>query len=301
MSAKATATDFAGKLAAYAERAEHCLERALPGSDRAPRRLHEAMRYAVLSGGKRLRPLLVYATGECLGVPADKLDIPAAAIELMHAFSLVHDDLPSMDNDDLRRGLPTVHRKFDEATAILAADALQPLAFEVIASATQLTDSEIRQLVTQLAEACGSLGMTGGQAIDLASEGRRLTVAELTEMHRLKTGALIRASVMSACSLAGNLSAEKRDALDRFASDIGLAFQIRDDLLDVQGETAVIGKPAGSDQQQGKATWPALFGIEQSIRRCDELVAAAMSDLSVFGASAEPLKLLANYVVERVR
>jgi farnesyl diphosphate synthase len=257
------------------------------------------MRYAVLSGGKRVRPLLVYATGECLGVAPEKLDAPATAIELIHAFSLVHDDLPAMDDDDLRRGQPTVHRQFDEATAILAADALQPLAFQVIAAATALDDGEKAAIVTTVAEACGSLGMTGGQSIDLASEGQALSANELAEMHYLKTGALIRACIMSASSLANDLSPEKLTALDRFARDIGLAFQIRDDILDVAGETGVIGKRAGADQKLSKATWPALFGLEEARRRCDELVGSGTTHLAVFGADAEPLNLLATYIVER--
>jgi len=293
--------DFADKLAALTSRVERCLDGVLPPIGQVPVRLHEAMRYATLSGGKRIRPLLVYATGECLQVDAAKLDIPATAIELIHSFSLVHDDLPAMDDDDLRRGQPTVHRKFDEATAILAADALQPLAFQVIAAAEVLTDLEARRLVRLIAEACGSLGMTGGQAIDLASEGRRLSVDEIAELHGLKTGALIRACVMSACCLSGTLVEEHRLAMDGFSHDIGLAFQIRDDILDVEGDTEVIGKPAGSDEALDKATWPALFGIDESNRRCDELLESAMQQLALFGNDADPLRLLANYIVERRR
>jgi len=259
------------------------------------------MRYAVLSGGKRVRPLLVYASGECLGVSADKLDAPAAAIELIHAFSLVHDDLPAMDDDDLRRGMPTVHRKFGEATAILAADALQPLAFSVLSSTENLSDRECVSVVRIIAHACGSLGMTGGQSIDLASEGRMISVAELEEMHRLKTGALIVASVMSACYLS-NEHDEKRDAaLHRFAAAIGLAFQIRDDILDVEGHTEVIGKRAGADQRKKKATWPAVFGLEESRRRCDELLDAGLRELDHFDANAEPLRWLARFIVDRAR
>jgi len=292
---------FAGKLSTYTERTERCLDQALPPASQEPGRLHAAMRYAALTGGKRLRPLLVYATGECLGVDAGKLDVPAIAIEMIHAFSLVHDDLPAMDDDDLRRGQPTVHRKFDEATAILAADALQPLAFQVIAESSALTEGEVTELVKIVSEACGSLGMTGGQAIDLASEGKRLSADELTMMHSLKTGALIRAAVLSACHLANELSGEEWGAMDNFARDIGLAFQIRDDILDVAGKTDVMGKPAGSDQKLNKATWPSLFGIDESVRRCDELLESAVGALAIFGDDAEPLRLLASYVVERVR
>ncbi len=291
---------FTDWVSAYTERVTECLERALPDTKQAPHKLHEAMRYAVFSGGKRVRPLLVYATGECLGVAAEKLDALAMAIELIHAFSLVHDDLPAMDDDDLRRGQPTVHRRFDEATAILAADALQPLAFQVIAGSTALSDKETRLVVQAVAEACGSLGMTGGQSIDLDSEGRILSVDELAEMHNLKTGALFRACVMSVTCLADDLTTQEHTSLDQFSRDIGLAFQIRDDILDVKGETAVIGKQAGADQRMDKATWPALFGLEESVDRCDELVRSATQDLTVFGANAESLKSLANYIVERI-
>ncbi|RLA30359.1 MAG: geranyl transferase, partial [Gammaproteobacteria bacterium] len=270
---------FADWVSAYTERVTECLERALPDTRQSPHKLHEAMRYAVFSGGKRVRPLLVYATGECLGVAAEKLDALAMAIELIHAFSLVHDDLPAMDDDDLRRGQPTVHRRFDEATAILAADALQPLAFQVIAGSTALSDKETRLVVQAVAEACGSLGMTGGQSIDLDSEGRILSIDELAEMHNLKTGALFRACVMSVTCLVDDLTTQEHASLDQFSRDIGLAFQIRDDILDVKGETAVIGKQAGADQRMDKATWPALFGLEESVDRCDELVRSATQDL----------------------
>ncbi len=293
------AESLADKAEAWSQRVVRCLDRALPAEDRTPRRLHEAMRYAVLSGGKRVRPQLVYATGECLDVDPEKLDAPATAIELIHAFSLVHDDLPAMDDDDLRRGQPTVHRQFDEATAILAADALQPLAFQVIASAAALDDAEKSAITMAIAEACGSLGMTGGQSIDLASEGQTLAEDELTEMHFLKTGALIRACAMSAACLAPELPSAQRDALDRFSRDIGLAFQIRDDILDVAGETSVLGKQAGADQKLAKATWPAIFGLEEAQRRCEELLHSGIAELSAFGTAAESLRLLGTYIVER--
>jgi geranylgeranyl pyrophosphate synthase len=291
---------FADWVSDYTTRVTECLERALPAASKTPHKLHEAMRYAVFSGGKRVRPLLIYASGECLGVSPEKLDTLATAIELIHAFSLVHDDLPAMDNDDLRRGQPTVHRRFDEATAILAADALQPLAFQVIATSPVLSDTEIKLVVQAVAQACGSLGVTGGQSIDLASEGRILSVDELAQMYNLKTGALFRACVMSTTCLAGDLSTQELASLDQFSRDIGLAFQIRDDILDVKGETAVIGKNAGADQRMAKATWPALFGLEESVDRCDELVQSALQNLSVFAGNADSLKSLANYIVERI-
>ena len=293
--------DFNARMPGYVHRVEAYMMAALPAPEVPPAKLHAAMHYATMSGGKRIRPLLVYAAGECLGVDPDRLDVPAAAIEFIHAFSLVHDDLPAMDDDDLRRGQPTVHRKYDEATAILAADALQPLAFSIIASAPQLSDREARELVGLIAGACGSLGMTGGQAIDIASEGRNLDVAELAEMHRLKTGALISAAVMSACCLAADLESAGLAAMKTFADDIGLAFQIRDDILDVEGETAHIGKPAGSDAALSKATWPSLFGLDESRRRCRELLEQATSQLDIFGDSATPLKNLASLIVERSR
>ena len=292
---------LSGRMAAHTTRVEKCLDSALQPSSRVPMRLHKAMRYAVLNGGKRIRPLLVYAAGECIGIAMEKLDVPATAIELLHAFSLVHDDLPAMDDDDLRRGQPTVHIKFDEATAILAADALQPLAFHTIAAATSINADESRKLTLLIAEACGSSGMTGGQAIDLASEGKDLSIDELTEMHALKTGALIRAALMSPCCLSANLPGETWEAMDRFSRDIGLAFQIRDDILDVTGSTDIIGKPAGSDQNNNKATWPAIFGMRESLRRCDELLSSALEHIAVFGEQAAPLSELATYVVERPR
>jgi len=290
---------FLERIPAYTDRVATCLDRALPAAGQSPERLHQAMRYAVLSGGKRIRPLLVYATGECLAVASEKLDAPATAIELIHAFSLVHDDLPAMDDDDLRRGQPTLHRHFDEATAILAADALQPLAFQVIANSPALNDSDARRIVAIIAAACGSIGMTGGQSIDLASEGKKLSLPELTDMHSRKTGALISACIMAPAALADDLPDAKLVALEDFSRDVGLAFQIRDDILDVQGETAVIGKQAGADEQRAKATWPALFGLQDARRRCDDLLRTALQRLESFGDSADPLRQLASFIVER--
>lgn len=290
---------FEDRIDRYRARVEAHLDRTIPAADRTPRRLHAAMRYAVLNGGKRVRPLLVYASGECLGVATEALDAAAAAIELIHAFSLIHDDLPAMDDDDLRRGRPTVHREFDEATAILAGDALLPLAFGAIADSPPLVDRQKTALSSLIAQASGSLGMTGGQAIDLASEGKQLTVDELQIMHDLKTGALIHASVMSACCVCDSLPESSRDALDRFGRAIGLAFQIRDDLLDVEEETETIGKAAGADQLHEKATWPSLFGLDESRARCDDLLASAHELLDRFGSDAEPLHWLADYIVAR--
>ena len=292
---------FANRISTYTARVDARLDDALPHASTAPARLHEAMRYAVFNGGKRVRPLLVYATGECLGVDADILDAPAVAIELIHAFSLVHDDLPAMDDDDLRRGKPTAHIKFDEATAILAADALQPLAFDVLASIDDVAASTRVKLVQLVAQASGSTGMTGGQSLDLAAEGDTLSDTALEHMYALKTGALIHASVVSVGMLSEDLSGSARASLDAFARAIGVAFQIKDDILDVEGETETIGKQAGADQRLGKATYPGLFGLDDSRKRCDELLDGALTHLKHFGDAAAPLEWLARFIVERGR
>ena len=285
--------------AAFTQRINAYLESALPAADQTPRRLHEAMRYAVISGGKRIRPLLVYATGECLQIAPAKLDPIAAAIELIHAFSLIHDDLPAMDDDDLRRGRPTVHRAFDEATAILAADALQPLAFQTLGVSTALSDREKVATMSIVAAAAGSLGMTGGQSIDLASEGKTLSVDELRTMHSLKTGALLCACVMAVCELSDGIAEEQKSALQSFAENIGLAFQIRDDILDVEGETELIGKAAGADQRMAKATWPSVFGLQESKDQCRSLLEASLTSLDPIAEDASQLRWLARYIVER--
>ncbi len=290
---------FEERIAHFSERITHALDSLLPQVEDQPERLHEAMRYAVLNGGKRIRPLLVYASGECLGVDESRLDVPAAAIEFIHTFSLVHDDLPAMDDDDLRRGQPTLHKRFDEATAILAADALQPLAFAILAGMDEITARTSVSLVELIADACGSMGMTGGQAIDLGAEGRNLQAAELECMYALKTGALIRASVLSAYLLADDASQEHFSALDDFSHDIGIAFQIRDDILDVEGATDVIGKKVGSDERLRKATYPALFGVGASHKRCADLLASGLSRLAPLGKDADPLRWLARFMVAR--
>jgi len=290
---------FKDRIAAYTQRVDERLDRVLPQPRTVPAHLHEAMRYAIFNGGKRVRPLLVYATGECLGVDADLLDAPAIALELIHAFSLVHDDLPAMDNDALRRGKPTVHIQFDEATAILAADALQPLAFSVLAALDGASAATRVALVRLIAEACGSTGMTGGQSIDLAAEGVTLTAAELEHMYALKTGALIHAAVVSASLLCNDVTDVQAQALDAFGRTIGIAFQIKDDILDVEGDTDVIGKEAGADERLGKATYPGLFGLDASRQRCNELSGQAMQSLACFGKQAAPLEWLARFIVER--
>ncbi|MCH8059033.1 MAG: polyprenyl synthetase family protein [Proteobacteria bacterium] len=290
---------FSERIDDYIERIGQQLDAVLPPAKHGPEQLHEAMRYAVLNGGKRIRPLLVYAAGECLDVPDALLDAPATAIELIHAFSLVHDDLPAMDNDDLRRGMPTLHRRFDEATAILAADALQPLAFSVLANIDAIPAESRTRLVGLIADACGSIGMTGGQSMDLAAEGHTLSAGEIESMYSLKTGALIHASIMSVALLCSDLSAARTTALDAFARSVGIAFQIKDDILDVVGETAVIGKQTGADQRLGKATYPGLFGIDVAQSRCDELLQHSLDQLNAFDSDADSLRWLARFIVER--
>ncbi|MEL7309947.1 MAG: polyprenyl synthetase family protein [Pseudomonadota bacterium] len=291
---------FEAAIPDYIARVDQALAGALPNAETPPVTLHEAMRYATLNGGKRIRPLLVYATGAVLGVTdARSLDDAAVAVELIHAFSLVHDDLPAMDDDDLRRGRPTVHRQFDEATAILAADALQPLAFETLAGRDTSASPARLSMVRMLAQACGSLGMTGGQAIDIESEGKQIDGALLRQMFDQKTGALIRASVMMPVALSA-ASEDESQALNKFAENLGLAFQIRDDILDIEGDTEVIGKPAGSDLLHDKATWPAIFGLEQAKADCDRLYQDGLDLLAPFGAQAEPLAVLARRIVQRI-
>lgn len=287
----------------YRARVETVLERRLPGADLRPLRLHQAMRYAVLGPGKRIRPLLVYATGRAIGLPEEALDAPAAAVELLHAYSLVHDDLPAMDDDDLRRGRPTTHRAFDEATAILAGDALQVLAFEILAEDPAL--SAVPQcrndMVRLLAHASGTLGMAGGQAMDLEATGKRLTPAEVEDMHARKTGALIQASVMIACAAEPALPAARREALARYGGAVGLAFQIVDDLLDVVGDPAVTGKAGGADALRGKPTYPAVAGIAKARERANELAEQAIAALAGFGPDAGQLREFAGELIARGR
>lgn len=295
----------ASPLATFSEfhlrRVEAALDRCLPGSDTHPARLHQAMRYAVLGGGKRIRPLLTYAAGTAVDAPDARLDAPACAVELIHAYSLVHDDLPAMDDDDLRRGRPTCHRAFDEATAILAGDALQTQAFHMLAHAPGLdVDPRIRlRMIETLALASGSRGMAGGQAIDLGSVGHELDIAQLEDMHIHKTGALIRASVLLGALCADSLGETRLERLDHYAKCIGLAFQIQDDILDVVGETATLGKTAGADLARDKPTYPALLGLDGARQRAAELLADAHASLAGFGPEADVLRGLADYIVQR--
>lgn len=292
--------DFAALLIRWQARIEQQLAARLPDVRTAPTRLHEALRYSVLGGGKRVRPALVYATAAALGMNEADVDGAACAVELIHAYSLVHDDLPSMDDDDLRRGRPTCHRAFDEATAILVGDALQVLAFQTLASGPGLpADPRIRlKLVNLLATASGTGGMAGGQALDLAATGRQLTLAEVEQMHTLKTGALIRASVMMAAACAAPSSAVER-ALSEYADAIGLAFQIQDDLLDVEGDERTLGKTPGSDEAADKPTYPSIAGVEAARRRMHELHARALSALCIPGLRCAPLASLCDWLVLR--
>jgi geranylgeranyl pyrophosphate synthase len=282
-------------------RVEAALDARLPPATSEPRTLHAAMRYATLGGGKRLRAALVYAVGEALGASDDVLDVPACALELVHAYSLVHDDLPAMDNDDLRRGKPTCHKAFDEATAILAGDALQTLAFELLARdpALAIDPKQRLTMLTQLAQAAGSAGMAGGQAIDLDAVGRPLTLAGLEDMHARKTGALIRAAVALGALSAPNIDADRLAQLDVYARAIGLAFQITDDILDVEGDTVTLGKPQGSDQKHAKPTYPALLGLDRARALAREQRATALESLRSLGDNGQLLGEIADFIVER--
>jgi farnesyl diphosphate synthase len=280
-------------------RMEQVLARTLPPAEIAPQRLHAAMRYAALGGGKRVRPLLVFAAGAVAGAHEDRLEIAAAAVELIHAYSLVHDDLPCMDDDVLRRGKPTVHVEFDEATALLVGDSLQSLAFQLLAQYPLARDAHKQlEMVTLLAVAAGSRGMAGGQAIDLAAVGKTLTLPELESMHIHKTGALIRAAVMLG-ALCGKLSAAKMSKLDHFAKCVGLAFQVVDDVLDAEASTVTLGKTAGKDAEQNKPTYVSVLGVTQAKALADELRQDALDALQGFGAGARRLRELADFIVLR--
>ncbi|MFC4157855.1 polyprenyl synthetase family protein [Chitinimonas lacunae] len=292
--------DFPSWTHAVQQRLEHTLAEVLPTAGQLPQKLHDAMRYAVLGGGKRVRPLLVFAAGELVSAPPERLQYAAAAVELIHAYSLVHDDLPCMDDDTLRRGKPTVHIEFDEATALLAGDALQTAAFSVLAAqplcvepADQLT------MIKLLADASGSFGMAGGQAIDLDSVGRSLTLPELETMHILKTGALIRASTLLGSYCGEPMAEAARQRLDRFAKLVGLAFQVVDDILDVEADSATLGKTAGKDAAHDKPTYVSLLGLKEAKRRAAELEAEALDCLSDFGQRATRLRELAAFIVQR--
>jgi farnesyl diphosphate synthase len=292
-------SEFQAWMGGVQARMETVLARLLPAAHVTPARLHEAMRYATLEGGKRVRPLLAFAAGEVSAAAPERLEIAAAAVELIHAYSLVHDDLPCMDDDTLRRGKPTVHVEYDEATALLVGDALQALAFQLI-SENRITDEPRVQLemVKTLALAAGSRGMAGGQSIDLEATGKTLTLPELEFMHIHKTGALIRAAVTIGASC-GALTEDQKQKLDRYAKAIGLAFQVVDDVLDSDGNTATLGKTAGKDSKHGKPTYVSALGVARARELAEELRGEAHAALSGLGAAARRLGEVADFIVLR--
>jgi farnesyl diphosphate synthase len=289
-------SELGSALQALIARTERALVDILPPEDLPPVELHRAMRYAVLGGGKRLRPCLTYAAGLALGYDGPELNAPACAVELIHAYSLVHDDLPAMDDDALRRGRPTCHIVFGEAMAILAGDALQALAFEILARGNTASGM---QMLSVLGHAFSAAGMAGGQALDLTATGRSLSLAELEHMHACKTGALIRAAVRLG-ALTARADPLALEALDRYAGAVGLAFQIRDDLLDVEGDTHVIGKTTGKDAAAGKPTFPSIIGLDASRVRLAQLIETALDAIAPFGEQGVLLEELARYAAHRV-
>jgi farnesyl diphosphate synthase len=294
------APDFAAWSRDVQARTELALAALLPSAEIAPRRLHAAMRYAVLGGGKRVRPMLAFAAGEAVGAAAERVLAAACAVELIHVYSLTHDDLPCMDNDDLRRGKPTCHREYDEATALLVGDALQSLAFEVLSRPGLHPDASVQlEMLHLLARATGSRGMAGGQAVDLESTGKTLELAELEFMHIHKTGALIRAAVLLGALASDRLDAEHRAALERYAHAVGLAFQVMDDVLDAEGHTATLGKTAGKDAAQGKATYLTLMSAREARDYARDLSATALDAITPFAGQGSRLAGIARFVVER--
>jgi len=291
---------FAAWMGGIQARMESVLARVLPGARVTPERLHAAMRYAVLEGGKRVRPLLTFAAGEVAGARPERLEIAAAAVELIHAYSLVHDDLPCMDDDVLRRGKPTVHVEFDEATALLVGDALQSLAFQLLAEQALADEPRAQiEMVKLLAAAAGSRGMAGGQQIDLAATGRSLSVPELESMHIHKTGALIRAAVLLGASCGGAPEGTLRERLDQYAKSVGLAFQVVDDVLDAEASSATLGKTAGKDSRAGKPTYVSVMGLARARELAQELRQNAHDALAPLGAGARRLRELADFIVLR--
>jgi farnesyl diphosphate synthase len=281
-------------------RMENVLDAHMPLASVSPMRLHEAMRYSTLGGGKRIRALLAYAAGDFCGATLEQIDVPAASVELIHAFSLVHDDLPCMDDDDLRRGKPTTHKQYGDAMALLVGDALQSLAFQLISQDKLLNNATQKlQMLHILALASGSRGMAGGQAIDIESIGIPLTRAELEHMHIQKTGALIRAAALLGAYSADNHDEEKIKAIDHFAKSIGLAFQVVDDILDAEADTQTLGKTAGKDKLNNKSTYVTILGLSPAKQLASELHANAMAALSFYGREADLLRHLANFITQR--
>ena len=298
---KIDAQVFESLVEEFQQRVDTALDHWLPRADVYPLRLHQAMRYAVLAPGKRVRPILVYATASALGIELERVDGAAAAVEIIHAYSLIHDDLPAMDDDDLRRGRPTCHREFDEATAILAGDALQALAFYIISHDPKMVDDPAArlQMIEKLSLFSGSRGMAGGQAIDLAAVGKTLNIAELETMHIHKTGALIRTCVQLVAYSTNSLTQQQFKALDSYSKCIGLSFQVQDDILDVTGDTETLGKTQGSDNAKNKPTFPSIIGLEASYEKAQELHQNALKALSIFGEEADILRYISAWFVER--
>ena len=294
-------TNFKDALHLYQQRVEATLEQWLPTENEQPKHLHQAMRYSINAGGKRIRPMLCYATGVTLGVDADKLDGPAAALELIHTYSLIHDDLPAMDDDDLRRGFPSCHKQYDEATAILAGDGMLTQAFTVLANDDNMKQNpETRlKMIQVLAQASGVYGMVGGQAIDIAAKGTQLTLNELNNMHAHKTGALICTAVQLGALSAPELNTSQYKKLTRYAECVGLAFQIRDDILDVTSDTKTLGKQQGADAAHNKPTYITILGLTNAQATAKKMHQEALSCLDSFGPKAQLLRDIANYVVER--
>ena len=290
---------LADRLAGYSQQVDAQLERILPPASGPAERLFAAMRYSVLNGGKRLRPALCFAAADAIGNSNTNTAKVAAAVEMIHAYSLIHDDLPAMDNDDLRRGKPTCHIQFDEATAILAGDALQSLAFQQLTELTDMASDSLVELMSILATYSGCSGMAAGQAIDLAATGQTLDIDQLDTMHRHKTGALIEASVMMGAITAGGASQAQLSALRDFAHAIGLAFQVQDDILDVESSTEQLGKQQGSDAANNKSTYTSLLGLEQARNQAASLYQQSIDSLEVFADRAEPLRQLASFIVNR--
>jgi farnesyl diphosphate synthase len=297
-----SAPDFDTWSRDVATRMENVLSEQLPASRVAPSRLHDAMRYSTLGGGKRVRAMLVHGAGEVTGADSGRLDVVAGSIEMIHAYSLIHDDLPCMDDDVLRRGKPTCHVEFDEATALLAGDALQSLAFQQLSQSRLADDSSVQlEMIELFAAACGSRGMAGGQAIDLESVGKGLALPELEFMHILKTGALIRASVVMGARCGAAPGKEELAHLDRYAKCVGLAFQVVDDILDEEGDAASLGKTAGKDRAAGKPTYTSLMGLAEARRFAGDLLGDALASVEGFGNRAERLRQIADFIVHRRR
>jgi farnesyl diphosphate synthase len=298
---KIDSRSFESLLTEYQNRVDKSLARWLPADSVNPPELHQAMRYSVLAPGKRVRPVLVYATAAALGLDLKLVDGAAAAVEITHAYSLIHDDLPAMDDDDLRRGRPTCHKKFDEATAILAGDALQALAFYILSHDPDMTTNYQARLemIEKLSLYSGSRGMAGGQAIDLNSVGKSLNVTELETMHIHKTGALIRTCIQFSALSSSQLSKDRFNALDTYAKCIGLSFQVQDDILDVVGDTETLGKPQGSDRERNKPTFPSIIGLKASRQKALELHQSALDALTIFDEEAEILRYISAWFVER--